>query len=117
MTTVIDATSIVGYAYDLVVFGRFKFHSLKESLALYGLNVNDQKSISFRRSIRGVPKRSTYKYLGYAINKKGQAKSKIVIMKSLKVKAKMISKIGRLDKIKGIQMLQTTFGGIIQFYG
>ena len=86
-------TGIVVYADDIVAFGRFSLKKMKEILAKYGLVVNDRKSVSFKRWLKGVPKRRNFKYLGHIINDKGEPKWKTKIIKSLKEKAKSIGKI------------------------
>ena len=61
--------SIISYADDLVVTGKFNFKRLEESLESYGLKVNRKKCGTFWKQLdEDIPMVKEYKYLGVTIN-------------------------------------------------
>ena len=100
----VGVTDVVAYADDLAIFGRFSLLALKELLNGYALVVNDSKSVSFRRSVKGVAKRKTMKYLGCMITDKGEPRGKIKMEKKLKERARKISRVGTQNDHVGLQI-------------
>lgn len=113
---VVGIEQIIFYADDIAVCRNIYFPHLQEVIESFSFKLNPKKCASFRKSMKGIPKRRTYKYLGIIINDRGLATGKTKIVKELKVKAKKLGKIGPKNPHKGLLLLLSLCGGLINFH-
>lgn len=85
-------------------------------LTTYGFKLSPKKCAVFRKHIRNLPLWISYKYLGRTIYDRGLHTGKTKVVKCVKEKCKKIAKIGKCNPLKGLRLLMSLCGRLINFH-
>ena len=108
--------SLVSFADDLCAIGRLhldKFNFIAESLGLY---LNMGKCATFHQTIKGIPRKKKYKYLGSSLHESGNVKGLTAIKASIRKKAQCIRRVSKHNPVKGLHMTKSLINGTLNFH-
>lgn len=109
--------STILYADDTVIIGRVDISSIQQIYSRYNLSINTSKSCTFNQSIKSIPRRRTYNYLGIRIKDNGCAVGYTGVVKKIRKIADRLRVISRHNVYFAHLLTVNIIGGILRYQG